>query len=219
MNRRTLLRLALLSPALLTPLLAPIGAHAQVTALPLNGRDEADLQRVQAYLNGIHTLKAHFLQVAPDGAMSQGTVWMQRPGRMRFQYDPPAPYLLVASEGQLTFEDKSIQQISQAPLGMTPLGMLLSDHIKLSGPVTVVNLRRLPGQLQLTLVRTSSPHDGTLTLLFTENPLTLRQWTVLDAQRRETTVTLENVEQGITLPAGLFVFHDPRVGQTGGTGG
>lgn len=214
MNRRTLLRLALLSP-----LLGPIAARAQVAAMPLSPQDKADLQRVQDYLNGITTLKAHFLQVAPDGAMSQGTVWMHRPGRMRFQYDPPAPYLLVASEGQLTFEDKSIQQISQAPLGMTPLGILLGDHVRLSGPVTVIGLRRLPGQLQVTLVRTSSPHEGTLTLLFTENPLTLRQWTVLDAQRRETTVTLENVEQGIKLPPGLFVFQDPRIGQMGGTGG
>lgn len=214
MNRRTLLRAALLSP-----LLAPFAARAQVTALPITPQDAADLQRIQDYLNGIHTLKAHFLQVAPDGAMSQGTVWMHRPGRMRFEYDPPSPLLLVAGGGQFTFEDKSTQQISQAPLAMTPLSILLGDHINLSGPVTVVGFNRLPGQMQVKLVRTSSPNDGSLTLLFTDTPLTLRQWTVLDAQRRETTVTLYNVEQGISLPPGLFVFQDPRIGQPGGSGG
>jgi outer membrane lipoprotein-sorting protein len=215
MNRRTLLRLTLLSP-----LLTPAAARAQVTALPLSPQDSAGVQQIQAYLNNISTLKAHFLQVAPDGAMSEGTVWMDRPGRMRFQYDPPAPFLLVAGGGVLTFEDKSIQQISQAPLSMTPLGILLADHINLNGPVTVVGFNRLPGQLQLKLVRNSSPRDGTLTLLFTDTPLTLRQWTVLDAQRRETTVTLYNVEQGVSLPNNLFHFVDPRTGQEmGGTGG
>jgi len=214
MNRRTLLRLA----ALLPLLAAPAAAFAQ-TGISLTQQDEADLAQAQAYLNAIHTLKAHFLQVAPDGAMSQGTVWMERPGRMRFEYDPPAPYLLVAGGGVLSFEDKSIQQVSQAPLSLTPLGMLLSDHIRFSGPVTVTGIQRLPGQLQVTLVRTSSPHDGSLTLLFTQNPLSLRQWTVRDAQDRVTTVTLYNVEQGVSLNPQLFQFVYPQNFNNGGNGG
>jgi outer membrane lipoprotein-sorting protein len=213
MNRRTLLRLSLLSP-----FAGSVAARAQ-SGIPLSPQDNAALGQVQEYLNSIHTLKAHFLPVAPGGGMSQGTVWLERPGRMRFQYDPPAPFLLVAGGGLLTFEDKSINQISQAPLSVTPLGILLSDHINLSGNVTVVGLQRLPGQLQVKLVRTASPRDGTLTLIFTENPLVLRQWTVLDAQRRETTVTLYNVEQGVRLDPKLFEFVDPRSFQEPGTGG
>jgi len=214
MNRRTLLRLSLLPV-----LLAPAAAFAQVGNAPTQ-QDTADLQQVEAYLNSIHTLKAHFLQVAPDGAMSQGTVWMERPGRMRFEYDPPAPFLLVAGGGVLSFEDRSINQVSQAPLSLTPLGILLSDHISLSGgAVTVTDLQRLPGQLQLTLVRSNSTQDGALTLLFTENPMALRQWTVRDAQDRTTTVTLYNVEQGVNLNPDLFHFKDPRSFQNGAGGG
>lgn len=213
MNRRTLLRLAVL------PLiLGPAAARAQTGFNP-TPQDTADLDRIQAYLNSIHTLQAHFLQVAPDGALSQGTAWMERPGRMRFDYTPPAPFLLVASRGVLSFEDRSIQQVSQVPLSFTPLGILLSDHVSLTGPVTVTGFQRLPGQLQVTLVRTSSPRDGSLTLVFSTNPLVLRQWTVLDAQRRETRVTLYNVEQGMNLDPKLFEFVDPRSFQTGGTGG
>jgi outer membrane lipoprotein-sorting protein len=204
MHRRTLLRLALL-PTLLTP----VATWAQGAFLPAP-QDAADLGRIEAYLNGIHTLQAHFLQVAPDGAMSQGTAWLERPGRMRFEYTPPAPFLLVAHNGQLTFQDRSINQISQIPLSLTPLGILLADHVSLSSDVTVTGFQRLPGQLQVTLVRTRSPKDGSLTLLFTDNPLTLRQWTVLDAQRRETHVTLYNVEQGVNLDPKLFQFIDPR---------
>jgi outer membrane lipoprotein-sorting protein len=214
MHRRTLLRLALLPP-----LLAPAVARAQEILAQPTPQDAADLARIQAYLNDIHTLKAHFLQVAPDGAMSQGTAWLERPGRMRFQYDPPAPFLLVAAHGDLVFEDRSIQQVSNVPLRMTPVGILLADHVSLSGAVTVTGFQRLPGQIQVTLVRTHSPRDGSLTLVFTDNPLTLRQWTVQDAQRRQTRVTLYNVEQGVNLDPKLFEFVDPRNFQTNSSGG
>jgi outer membrane lipoprotein-sorting protein len=204
MNRRTLLRLALLPP-----LLAPFAARAQ-GAPQSTPQDAADLARIEAYLNGIHTLQAHFLQIAPDGAMSEGTAWLDRPGRMRFQYDPPAPFLLVAAHGNLVFEDRSIQQVSNIPLTLTPLGILLADHVSLNGDVRVMAFQRLPGQLQVTLARGRSPQDGSLTLLFTDSPLALRQWTVLDAQRRQTRVTLYNVEQGVSIDPKLFEFVDPR---------
>jgi outer membrane lipoprotein-sorting protein len=213
MQRRDLLRLGLsLGP--LPFLLAPGLAAAQVPLRPAPA-DAADLARVETYLNGIHTLRAHFLQVAPDGALSEGTVWLARPGRMRFEYNPPSPFLLVAGGGNLVFEDKSIQQISEIPLGLTPLGILLADHVNLSGDVTVTGLQRQPGQLQVTLVRTRSPGDGSLTLVFADQPLALRQWTVLDAQQRQTRVTLYNVELGMPIDPQMFNFKDPRSFQNG----
>jgi outer membrane lipoprotein-sorting protein len=214
MNRRTLLRLTLL-PALL----APFAARAQDVMPMPTPEDSADITRIEAYLNNIHTLQAHFLQVAPDGSMSQGTAWMERPGRMRFQYDPPAPFLLVAAHGNLVFEDRSIEQVSNVPLTFTPLGILLADHVNLNGSVRVMGFQRLPGQVEMMLVRSSSPRDGSLTLLFTDNPLALRQWTVVDAQRRETKVTLYNVEQGVNIDPKLFEFVDPRNFQNGSGGG
>lgn len=213
MHRRTLVRFALLSP-----LLAPAAARAQGDFQP-TPQDAADLARIEVYLNAIHTLKAHFLQVAPDGAMSQGTAWIDRPGRMRFEYDPPANILLVAGHGNLVFEDHSIDQISEVPLSLTPLGILLADHVSLTGRVRVMGFQRLPGQLQVTLVRRASPQDGSLTLVFTQEPLALRQWTVLDAQRQETHVTLYNVEQGVNLDPKLFEFIDPRNFKTQNGGG
>jgi outer membrane lipoprotein-sorting protein len=129
---------------------------------------------------------------------------------MRFQYDPPSPLLLVAGHGLVVFHDKSLDQTTNIPLGRTPLGILLADHVHLQGDVTVTGMQRLPGQIQVSLVRTASPGDGTLTLIFADNPLTLRQWTVLDAQRQETRVTLYNVETGGQFDPKLFEFIDPR---------
>ena len=201
MNRRTLLYLI--------PAAALLGA-AGPTPAPLTPQDGADLARIEDYLNDIHTLRARFLQVAPDGATAEGLTWMQRPGRMRFQYDPPNPLLLVAGHGLFVYYDRELRQVTNIPLGQTPLGILLANHITLSGNVTVTGFERLPGQLQVTLVRTASPSDGSLTLVFSDNPLQLRQWTVLDARRQETRVTLYNVELGGSFDQGMFTLVDPK---------
>jgi outer membrane lipoprotein-sorting protein len=201
--RRTLL----LSTAALLPFAVPLAVPLAARAAPgmaLSAQDKADIGRIEAYLNGLTSLKAHFMQVAQDGGISQGTAWLERPGRMRFQYDPPAPFVLVAGHGVLTFHDSSLDQTSNIGLDRTPLGILLADHVALSGAVTVTGLQRLPGQVQVTLVRTDSPGDGALTLIFADPPLTLRQWTVVDAQRRETHVTLYNVQTGGRFDPQLF---------------
>ncbi len=198
MNRRDLFWLAL------APLLT--------AAFQPTPQDQADLKRIEGYLDGMRTLKARFLQVAPNGATSQGTAWMERPGRMRFQYNPPSPLLLVAGYGVVMFHDSSLGQTSNIPLSQTPLGILLADQVHLGGDVTVTDMQRLPGQIQVSLVRTASPGDGTLTLIFADNPLVLRQWTVLDAQRQETRVTLYNVEIGGKFDPKLFAPIDPRFG-------
>ncbi|HEX5327604.1 MAG TPA: outer membrane lipoprotein carrier protein LolA [Acetobacteraceae bacterium] len=209
MSSRFLL-LALVAGVLAAPATAlapPARAQAVSTVAP---GDQAEIARIQAYLNGIHTLKAHFIQVAPNGAVSQGTAWLDRPGRMRFQYDPPSPLLLVAGHGLVVFHDASIEQTSNIPIGTTPLGILLADHITLSGDLTVTGLQHLPGQVRLTVVRTAHPNEGSLTLVFTDTPLALRQWTVTDAQGQQTTVTLTNVVLGGTFDQSLFQFINPK---------
>ena len=210
MTTRAVLLVRLIVLALLT-LSAPVAfAAASAPATTLSAADQADIQRIQAYLNGITTLKAHFVQVAPNGSLSQGTAWLDRPGRMRFQYDPPSPLLLVAGHGEVVFHDSSLDQTTNIPIGLTPLGILLADHISLTGDVTVTGLRRLPGEVQITLVRTARPTDGSLTLTLSDTPLVLRQWTVVDAQGRQTTVTLTNIELGGRFDQNLFQYINPH---------
>jgi len=213
MNRRNLLRLALLSP-----LLAGAAAPALAAAFRLTAQDRADLARIETYLDNLRALKARFLQVAPNGAISRGTAWLERPGRMRFEYDPPSPFLLVAGHGLLVFHDSSLQQTTNIPLSRTPLGILLADRVKLSGDVTVTDMQHLPGQIEVTLVRTASPGDGSLTLTFSDSPLTLRQWTVVDAQRQATRVTLYDVQRGGDFKQDLFEFTTPTQTPVGGGG-
>ncbi len=212
MKRRTLL----LAP-FLAPLLAP-AASAQAPAA-LTTQDRADVARIEGYLNGIRTLHSRFRQTAPNGGTSGGQAWLERPGRLRFEYDPPSPFLLVGGHGLLVFHDSQLKQTSNIPLGSTPLGLLLQDNLRLSGDITVTGLTRAPGQLQVRLLRTKSPADGTLTLVFADAPLALRQWSVVDAQRQETRITLYNIELGGTFNQKLFEFVDPRFFQNNVGGG
>jgi len=189
---------------------------ARADDAPLSAQDRADLARIEAYLNGIRTLRARFVQTASNGGVSQGVALMQRPGKMRFQYDPPSPFLLIANYGVLVFRDAQLDQTSNIPLGRTPLGILLADHATLSGDVTVTKFVRLPGQLQVSLVRTANPGEGTLTLIFADDPLTLRQWIVLDQQGKQTRVTFTNMEVGVNVDAKLFEYRNVPAAQTGG---
>jgi outer membrane lipoprotein-sorting protein len=206
MNRR-----CLLTALALLPLVA-----AGPPPLALTPQDQADINRIQTYLDGMRALKGRFLQIAPDGATNEGTVWLQRPGRMRFEYDKPSPLLLVAGHGLVVFHDAQLQQTSNIPIGSTPLGILLADTVSFSGNVTLTGLSRLPGQISLSMVRTSSPGDGSLTLIFADNPLTLKQWVVEDAQRRETRVSLFDMQPGGNFDQNLFVYIDPRAYNGGG---
>ena len=187
-------------------------ARAQRAAAPgqaaaLTPRDVADVARIETYLDGLQRLKSRFLQIAPNGSTAEGAAWLERPGRMRFQYDPPTPLLLVAGHGLVVFHDSELNQTTNIPIGRTPLGMLLAEHVKLSGDVTLTGIERQPNLIAVSLVRTASPGDGTLTLVFNDNPLALRQWSVLDAQGRETRVTLFNIQLGGPAPdPKLFEF-------------
>ena len=203
-SRRGLLRLALL------PLIGaalPRGAAAQAVPAPA---DRADIARVEAYLGGLRTMRARFLQIAQNGASAEGTAWMWRPGRMRFEYDPPEPLLLVASHGQFMLYDRELRQPSTVPVSSTPLAFLLRENLRLSGDVTVTRVERGGGFLRVTMHRTGAPAEGRLTLVFQDNPIELRQWHVVDAQGRETRVSLSRIETGVRIDPRIFEFNDPR---------
>lgn len=200
-------RRQLLSALPLLPLAAPALAQAPAA---LSARDRADLQRVEAYLNGLTTLRARFIQIAQNGATAQGTALIWRPGRMRFDYDPPEPLLLVANAGAFMHYDKELRQPSIVPVGSTPLGILLRDRITLSGDVTVTGMQREQGLIRVTVFRTGNAAEGRLTLVFAESPMELRQWLVVDGQGRTTRVTLSGIETGMRLDRAIFDFNDPR---------
>lgn len=175
-------------------------------ATPEAAKSQAVLTQVAAYLNGLKTITARFMQVGPDGSVRTGKAIVQRPGKMRFQYDKPNPQLLVAGFGLLVYHDPRLNQTTNIPLSSTPLGILLAKHVQLSGPVTVTRVTQPPGEIQVTLIRTGKTAQGHITLVFSTNPLQLRQWRVTDAQGRITQVSLYDLHATKPFPGKDFEY-------------
>lgn len=175
---------------------------------PLGPQDIADLQRVAAYLNGIRTMYARFRQVSSNGGTASGQLWMARPGRMRFEYDPPSQILLLADMFYVYYIDKELAEMSKVGLKSTPAWLLLRDPITFDD-LAVTRFERGANVLRITVVEKADPDTGSLTMVFSDNPLTLRQWSIVDQQRKTTTVSLFDERFGVALDPKLFVYQDP----------
>ena len=205
-------RLAAILMVALAWVAAPVPASAAPPrAATLSAADRADVGRIEAYLNRIGTLKARFLQVSSTGELSEGTLFISRPGKLRIEYDPPVPILIVASGGVLTYFDKELEQVSEIDLQSTPAGILIGENISFfSGDFTLTRFKRRADVARVTLVRTEDPQEGSLTLIFSDRPLTLRKWIVTDAQGVKTTVSLLKTRFGLPLNPDLFTFEAPE---------
>lgn len=199
----------------LVVLILSLGAAAASAQAPvaaeLSAADRDDIAKIEIYLNRISTLQSRFLQVTSNGDYSEGQLYISRPGRMRIEYDPPVPILVVTSGTWLIYHEKKLGQVSHIWLDSTPAGILLEKKITLSGKLTVSGFERGAGAIRLTLVRTEDPHEGSLTLVFGDHPLVLKKWKIIDAQGITTTVSLLDTRFGIPLDPELFKFKDPNI--------
>ncbi len=185
-------------------LLGVQGNHGPATAEPIAG--------IQDYLNGFTSLTANFLQVAPDGSISEGALYLARPGgRIRLEYSPPSSLLLVGSDGWVTVLDRAAEEDSRWPVRGTPFEALLGDHIDFSSDVSVRNVDTGGGVTRVTVEGRDEPEAGSLTLVFSDAPLELRQWQVIDSQRLITTVTLSDVRLNTAIDSELFIHKDPEL--------
>ena len=186
---------------------------AQAAAPPpaaLTAQDQAELQRIAAYLGNIHTMYARYRQVA-SGGTSTGQLWLMRPGRMRFEYDPPSPVTLFADGTYIYYWDKQLNEVSKIALKATPAWFLLRDRISFDD-VIVTGIERGRGTIRVSVVESAQPDAGSLTMTFTENPLSLTQWTVVDQEGKTTTVTLSDIQYGIPIDPKIFEYQDPLAG-------
>ena len=133
---------------------------------------------------------------------------MARPGRMRFEYDLPSPVLLLADRFYVYYIDKQLVEMSKVGLKSTPAWLLLRDPITFSDLV-VTRFERGANTIRVTVVEQDEPDMGSLTMVFSDHPLALRQWSIVDQQRKAITVSLYNEQFGIALDPQLFVYQDP----------
>ncbi|MFA6280695.1 MAG: outer membrane lipoprotein carrier protein LolA [Bdellovibrionales bacterium] len=182
-------------------------------AAKLSAKEQADVNRIEAYLNDLKSVGANFLQVSDSGNLRHGALSIQRPGKMRVVYDAPDKDFIVADGSRLNIWDDEMGQQTTVGLDEGMASFILRENIKLSGDVVVTRFVRFPAKIEVSLVSVKEPHEGELTLIFEDNPLKLRQWRILDPQGRTTGVNLENAREGIEFPENTFVFVSPKLGK------
>jgi len=171
----------------------------------------ASINAVSDYLNSFKTMRGEFTQISPKGNLSQGVFYISKPGKMRFQYAPPNPYLIVADGRWLTIKNTVKEKGDQFPLSQTPLRLVLGEKIDLLNDTDIIGFEEQDGLTSVTLEdRDSTLGNGILTLVFDKNRKALQQWVVIDGKGRRTTVMLENVEAGVEQDPKLFVVKINR---------
>jgi outer membrane lipoprotein-sorting protein len=175
------------------------------------------LSQVQAYMAAVESLKADFMQEAPNGTLTRGTLYMARPGKVRFDFKDDVPFLVVADGKTLNFVDYEVGQVTRWPVKDTPMLALLGDGLDLAAVNARIDAAPLgrADQLALTASHPDQPEMGQITLFFDRTPdapvpLRLSQWIVRDGQGGLTSVYLSGEEINPPMAASLWEFEDPR---------
>ncbi len=200
LTRRTL-ALALAA----APLAGPAFAQA-----PLAAADRVLVDRAVAYLEGLTEARARFVQTDARGRATTGALFMKRPGKARFAYDPPSGLLVVSDGDLVSVQDSRLKTFESYPLGATPLSLFLARSIRLDRGVAVTRVSRMTDGFSITARDGKKETAGTITLTFTDAPLALVGWTMTDAQNRPTRVQLIGLQRASGLDRSLFVLKDPR---------
>lgn len=186
--------------------LAGLALAAAALASPvMASAQELSLSQISAYLNGLKTGTATFQQLNADGSVSTGRLFLHRPWRMRFEYNPPNKSLVIASSRSVAvFDPKSNQPPQQFPLSQTPLKLILGPHIDLNQARMVVGHYAKGNDTVIVAQDPAHPQAGQLKLVFSDAPIALRQWVVTDQSGGVTAVTLSKLKTGMTLGDTLF---------------
>ena len=183
-------------------LIAPLALI--VLSLPAVAR-EIPLDELSAYLNGIVTAEAPFVQVNGDGSKAKGMIFIKRPGRVRFEYSKPDKSLVLASAGTVAiFDAKSNQPPTQYPLARTPLNLILAQRVDLAAAKMVVGHSEVGKTTRVRAQDPKHPDYGTIELVFTDNPVALSQWIITDDLGNQTSLTLGDMTVGNTYQPSMF---------------
>ena len=182
---------------------------------PFDAKQRALLDRISNYLSSVQTMVGKFVQVGPDGGRTEGTFYMQKPGRVRFEYNPPSPIDIIADGSSVVVRDRKLATQDLYPLSQTPLRYLLAERISLLRDTDVVSVSA-DDSFATVVIEQKQLFVGTdrLMIMFDAKDLTLKQWTVTDPQGFDTTVAVYNLDSTKKPDPNLFVINYQRE-QTG----
>ncbi len=169
--------------------------------------DNADLQKIENYLNNLKSIKSDFVQMSSNGATAEGKIYIEKPSKIRMEYTAPEELLIVGNGDYIIYNDLELDQITNIDYDDIPATVILSNKIKIDGSnLRVADFYKDAGQTSITVEMPKNPAVKPITLVFDNSPFRLKQWKVIDQQNIEVTVSLFNEEIDKDLPAELFKF-------------
>ena len=180
--------------------------------LPLNAQaadNRHDIERAENYLRNLGTVKADFVQRAGEGNQLTGTFYLNRPGKLRFEYNEVDDFI-VADGLFIYFYDSELQQQSNAPIGHTLADFLLRKNLSLTKDLRVQNVKNITPYQVITLVERDDEGAGVVKLFFETAPYALKKWQVIDATGMTTEISLNNMQRDIKLRPALFAYIAPK---------
>jgi outer membrane lipoprotein-sorting protein len=177
---------------------------------PLIGDEQTGaVERINAYFNGITSLQGQFEQIDPNNKRSSGRFYVERPGKIRFDYAPPSALRILADGHSLAIEDSDLKTVEKYPIKSTPFRLLLADTVDLGRDAHIVGVERQGGGLAISLEDEKGEAAGRIKLFFEADPkLQLTEWLITDAQGLSTRVTVSNLVQGRRFAADFFQSKD-----------
>ena len=177
-------------------------------ATAFDDKQRSLLDRISVYLTSVQTLVGNFVQIGPDGRRLDGSFWIQKPGKVRFQYNPPSPIDIIADGSSVVVRDRSLETNDFYPLSQTPLRYLLADRIDLLRDADVISVSA-DDTFVTVVIEETQVMVGTnrLMIMFDAKTLALKQWTVTDPQGLDTTVAVYNLDTAKKPDPNLFVIN------------
>ncbi|MEO6608571.1 MAG: outer membrane lipoprotein carrier protein LolA [Aestuariivirga sp.] len=196
--------------ALLMSIAGSFAVEAKQAPMALSTAQQQSIRKLNDYLNSFQSLKADFVQVSSKGNMAQGQMLIAKPGKLRFEYAPPNPLLIVSDGRWLTIKDKVKEKGDQFPLSSTPLRLVVAPQIDLLAETDVIGFDSTDGLTSVSFVDRKGSLGGYITLVYDEQRNQLIQWVVVDGKGRHTTVQLTNIVLGGSFDPKLFVSKIDR---------
>jgi outer membrane lipoprotein-sorting protein len=184
--------------------------EAAQSATPLIGAEqEKAIQRINAYFNNITNLQGSFEQVDSTNKTTTGRFYVQRPGKIRFDYAPPSALRIIADGKFLAIEDSDLKTVEKYPIESTPFRLLLADAVDLGRDARIVGVESQEGSLSVSLEDKSGDAAGSIRLVFdSASELQLKEWVITDAQGLTTRVTVNDVVSGRKVAADFFTSQE-----------
>ncbi len=196
----------------LVVILAAIGfaLAASAAADVLKPADRAEVARAEIYLNAVKSLRSRFVQSSSNGDFAKGRLYLQRPKRLRLDYDAPTMLQIYADGYWLVYVDTELEEVSQIPLDRTPAAFLVRETVSLSDGVRVTRVKRDGERVSIHLVQVDEPEAGEVILAFARDPMRLLGWTVIDAQGIRTLVALIAPDFNAPIAREVFEFDQDK---------